>query len=666
MPLEDPLSLEVVSTLREWFTKWRQLYLNRDNDKFESIRIAMDELIVWRKQLISSATTSDMAKSLKSQIVAKIDWGNDLLGLDFVPRLNYELIDPESKSPLELLDIHLSQQINNISNDNKLIVKSNDKSKKNHLTVNIRETSFVNIDDQIQIDFSLFDGSDYVTEKFSYKPNAKVNKVVFTDLSSKIVSTESLQLCVQVWRFGKMLLNEGRGKSLQGTGHFKRALAFNLIPVSDLIRDGDVSLKLYDGDIANNLEVLLRKQTNKLTHFQNAVLQITCKLLFDELPTNMLESPNTCIALTRGFGDVISAGHVRNDLYLSVETVEFEKGGKAIPKNIEVSTCLVTEIGIHEKAISSGANDDKLTYYRSHVLYHQNSPKLSEQMKIHVPLDLFEGAHIRFEFRHCSSKDRERKLLGFAFLPLADNLGACIADGDHELYIYKCDDIRKLDDVNHYLFIPWGPKDSCSASTSGHYSRSPKEVCHVKTVLVSSKLTQNSDLLSLLKWRTNPEHVSDALQRVMRIPGEELVKFLEDVLDALFALFANNDGSSTPHTGLVFKVLIHIFTTLAEPRFVSYEPALDTYIESQFSAALVHRGLVSCVKQCAELVSFPDKREPILKCMRVLSWLIKFIIQSRILYTRATGHIDDNDNFRAEIFNLYVALNRVLSLESKG
>jgi hypothetical protein len=95
MPLEDPLSLEVVSTLREWFTKWRQLYLNRDNDKFESIRVAMDELIGWRKQLISSATTSDMAKSLKAQIVAKIDWGNDLLGLDFVPRLNYELIDPE-------------------------------------------------------------------------------------------------------------------------------------------------------------------------------------------------------------------------------------------------------------------------------------------------------------------------------------------------------------------------------------------------------------------------------------------------------------------------------------------------------------------------------------------------------------------------------------------
>ncbi|CAG2105189.1 unnamed protein product, partial [Medioppia subpectinata] len=414
-------------------------------------------------------------------------------------------------------------------------------------------------------------------------------------------------------------------------------------------------------------DVLTRRQTNKLTHSQNTFITVSCKLLAGDLPPAVGDAPNTCLALTKSFGDVISAGYFRNDLYLSIESADLEKGGKAIPKNIEVSTCLVTaENGVQDKSISAGCNDDRHTYYRSHVLYHQNSPRLSEHMKVHVPLDLFEAAHIRFEFRHCSSKDRERKLLGFAFLPLADALGACIADGDHELYIYKCDDIRRLDNANEYLFIPWGPKDSLSPATSGPFTRSAKECAHVRTCLVSSKLTQNSDLLSLLKWRENPDSIVEALKRVMRIPGEELVKFLEDVLDALFALFANNDGSTTAHSGLVFKVLIHIFTTLAEPRFRSYELALDTYIESQFSAALVHKGLVSCVEQCAKVVGDVGKRDPIYKCMRVLAWLIKFIIQSRILYTRATGHNEDSDSFRADMFGLYGALNRVLTLESKG
>ena len=42
----------------------------------------------------------------------------------------------------------------------------------------------------------------------------------------------------------------------------------------------------------------------------------------------------------------------------------------------------------------------------------------------------------------------------------------------------------------------------------------------------------------------------------MRLRGEELVKFLQDVLDSLFAMFSTEDGNSTPHSGLVFEVLV--------------------------------------------------------------------------------------------------------------
>lgn len=42
----------------------------------------------------------------------------------------------------------------------------------------------------------------------------------------------------------------------------------------------------------------------------------------------------------------------------------------------------------------------------------------------------------------------------------------------------------------------------------------------------------------------------------MRLRGEELVKFLQDVLDALFAMFSDAEGNATPHSGLVFEVLV--------------------------------------------------------------------------------------------------------------
>ena len=62
--------------------------------------------------------------------------------------------------------------------------------------------------------------------------------------------------------------------------------------------------------------------------------------------------------------------------------------------------------------------------------------------------------------------------------------------------------------------------------------------------------------MSLLKWRQNPERITDTLTRIMKLKGEEVMKFLQDVLDALFAMFSNDDGTSTQHSGLVFQVLV--------------------------------------------------------------------------------------------------------------
>ena len=64
------------------------------------------------------------------------------------------------------------------------------------------------------------------------------------------------------------------------------------------------------------------------------------------------------------------------------------------------------------------------------------------------------------------------------------------------------------------------------------------------------------DLLSLLQWKEHPQKIQEALARVLRLDGEELVKFLQDVLDALFAMFSTEDGNSTTHSGPVFHALV--------------------------------------------------------------------------------------------------------------
>lgn len=97
------------------------------------------------------------------------------------------------------------------------------------------------------------------------------------------------------------------------------------------------------------------------------------------------------------------------------------------------------------------------------------------------------------------------------------------------------------------------------------------------------------DLLSLLRWKSHPDKIQESLQRVLRLGDEELVKFLQDVLDALFALFSTEDGNSTTHSGLVFHVLVSIFSLLDESKFQYFKPVLDAYIKDHFAAALVYK-----------------------------------------------------------------------------
>lgn len=169
------------------------------------------------------------------------------------------------------------------------------------------------------------------------------------------------------------------------------------------------------------------------------------------------------------------------------------------------------------------------------------------------------------------------------------------------------------------------------------------------------------DLLALLRWKSHPEKIQDSLQRVLRLGDEELIKFLQDVLDALFALFSTDDGNSTAHSGLVFHVLVSIFNLLDGSKYQHFKPVLDAYIRNHFAAALVYKGLLTSVQHCADWVLSFDKQEPIQKCYKSLEYIFKLIIQSRLLFSRATcGQYEDS--FRRDLYSVFSSLNKMLTM----
>lgn len=84
-----------------------------------------------------------------------------------------------------------------------------------------------------------------------------------------------------------------------------------------------------------------------------------------------------------------------------------------------------------------------------------------------------------------------------------DKDGAAVQDGQHELYIYKCEDSQKLENCG-YLSLPAYSKDyEGNHDITGQFSRSHKEAVFVKTLLCSTKLTQNGKVFFLHNFIRN-------------------------------------------------------------------------------------------------------------------------------------------------------------------
>ncbi|XP_015108826.1 dedicator of cytokinesis protein 3 isoform X1 [Diachasma alloeum] len=685
IPVEDPVVREVTLVLREWGSIWKRLYVEREIYKFNTLRKVMRELLEWRRQLLAGTLTTDQTRELKLRIINKVDWGNRKLGLDLVPRQGAHMVDPDTMSVVELYHVHVQSAENSqgASARGTLRRKEHKKVLTHHLYFCMRDFGH-SVGEDAEIYFSLFDSrrGQYLSERFlvkiskegfsNYVEKLHSNCTIFTDLGNADLSRD-LYVVAHVMRCGRMLYSDS-GKNKAGSAVYRRPHGVGVLPLAEAAQDHaeelEMTFKVYQGEEKEfhqlHEQIIRNNKCSPLPGQPNYGIVVSLRVLHGELSQVREENPllfkNICLTRKLGFPDVIMPGDVRNDLYLRLERGEFERGGKSTGKNIEVTMLVLDAEGQPlESCLFGAAGSEGSSEYQSLVIYHHNSPYWGESVRLAVPIDKFYGSHIRFEFRHCSTREKnDKKLFDFAFVRLMDpDGGATIQDGSHELFIYKCEERAKLDSLS-YLSLPSNAREPNYPGIPP-FTRSPKEAVFITTLLCSTKLTQNVDILSLLQWKAHPDKISEALGRVLRLDGEELVKFLQDILDALFAMFHTEDGNSTTHSGLVFQVLVSIFSLLEDSKFEHFKPVMDAYISGHFAAALVYKGLLSSVQHCAEWVTAAEKQEPIMKCFRSLEYIFKFIIQSRLLFARATAG-QYEDSFRRDLFSVFVALNKMLTI----
>lgn len=97
------------------------------------------------------------------------------------------------------------------------------------------------------------------------------------------------------------------------------------------------------------------------------------------------------------------------------------------------------------------------------------------------------------------------------------------------------------------------------------------------------------DLLGLLNWASHKENLGNSLQALMNVDGEEIVKFLQDILDALFNILMDDPRNDT-FDRLIFECLLYIISLVSNDwKYQHFEPVLDLYIKESFSATLAYK-----------------------------------------------------------------------------
>ncbi|TNN66305.1 Dedicator of cytokinesis protein 4 [Liparis tanakae] len=114
----------------------------------------------------------------------------------------------------------------------------------------------------------------------------------------------------------------------------------------------------------------------------------------------------------------------------------------------------------------------------------------------------------------------------------------------------------------------------------------------------------------------------------------------------------------------LFIFQVHIINLLQDSKFQHFKPVMDTYIESHFAGALSYRDLIKVLKWYMDRIVDAEHQDHIQQVLKASEYIFKYIIQSRRLFSLATGG-QNEEEFRVCIHELFMSIRFFLSQENK-
>ncbi|XP_045539887.1 dedicator of cytokinesis protein 1 [Papilio machaon] len=688
---------DIAVTLREWLKDWKKLYIT-NSEHFKFMEVSMRALLELRAQAASSALPQDQLRKVARTAIFTIDKGNRTLDMELAVRTpSGQLVDPLTISTYKLNALHdeanarLDKNMESAPGGGGVgggPSSTGGGAARAHTLV-VRVHNFVcRVPEGAELRLALHDAAGQkLTEQLvlAWPPHHLAPaQLMFTDLGSDIKKEKVFLVC-HVVRIGSMEAQniDHRRSSVAAsvcTGHAMRR-PFG-VAAADVTRclatdcpDKEMQVPFYPCE-KENMDTLLKKviANRELKDTKNPLgLWVSLQLIEGDLKQVREENPHLvvghrAVARKMGFPEVILPGDARNDLYVTLCCGSYSRGGgKSSERNIELTARVVDKHGrLVPGVISIGADLPLVDEYTSLVYYHEDRPRWQEVFKVCLNIEDFKEAHIVFLCRHRSSneaKDRAERYFALSYLRLMQREGTTTPDNQHNLCVYKIDNKRASSDVEVEaaavcLGLP-SKRDELPAGAEKGLTRAPLSLVYrdsltVATKLCSTKLTQREEILGVLKWSAHHEAGSlrAALERLLLVPSEELVKFLQDILDALFAILTQvEDGEGDvaeykeqSYGVLVLECLLRVISLVADHKYQHFQPVLHVYIDESFCDALAYQKLISVMVWAVRAADCGEAAlKRLLLCMKCLESLMRLIVRSWQLRAALDTHQHHGD-----------------------
>jgi hypothetical protein len=477
----------------------------------------------------------------------------------------------------------------------------------------------------------------------------KINQcfAIFTDLDSGDLNNKDLYMACHIVRIGHDLETKKTAMPLRKP-HGAAVYPLHKLLSTKQHDERDVQMEVFvcpPSEYYKLLDSIIRRQGVFHPTDKGTGVFISLRPLWGNIGKVKEENPLLFRKFTAecqklGFPEIIRPYDVRHDVYLTLQHGVFNKGTKRADKNVEVDVeVLDTKENPIPHCICPGIGEASITSFHSLVQYHNATPTFNENIKLMINPDLMHTARVKFAFYHrstISSRLGKTEPFAVSHLKLMKEDGTTIEDNIHELFVFKFRETSR--GAFKYTTLPC-VNDPTRPHLFSPDLLVPKDNFFVQTQVCSTKLTQNADLHCLLNWRKTPVNdLPRVVENVTTVPGDEIVKFLADTFNALFAIMEEKGAVFGSH---VFEALVLIIGLLGVEKYENFRPVLDTYCDTLFKAANVHTLLVAKMKHVFEQVMLVDgtrtmKQATILKTFKAAEFLIKFIMKSRSIYDEAT------------------------------